>query len=64
MSEDREPPLSDQERKALRLMLERDRRAAWAWSQIRMYSTIIVAVVAAVTVAWDFLKRIAKAAIE
>ncbi len=64
MSDEREPPLTEQERRDLRRMLEQDRRASWAWSTIRVWSTWIVAIVAALTVGWDFLRRLAKAAVE
>ena len=63
-ADEHEPPLSDSERKTLREMMERDRRASWVWSILRVWSTWIVAIVAALTVGWDFLKRIAKAAVE
>ena len=61
---EKEPPLTDGERRAVREMLERDRRASWAWSTLRVWSTWIVAVIAAVTVGWEFLRKIVRAAVE
>ena len=62
--DEREPPLSEDERRALRHMIERDRRAAWLWSTIRVWVTWGAAVGIGLTVMWDTLRRIAKAAIE
>lgn len=56
----KESPLTDAERRELRELLERDRRATWAWSTARVWSTWIVAVIAMMTVGLDFLKRIVK----
>lgn len=64
MTDEREPPLTDSERREVRQMLEQNRRASWAWSTLRVWSTWIVALVAALTVGWDFIRRLAKAAIE
>lgn len=61
--EDREPPLTEQERKAIRQMLERDRRAAWVFSTLRIWATWAAAIGVSITVMWDVLKKIAKAAV-
>lgn len=63
-TEPEDQPLTAGERRKLRDMMMRDARAAWAWSIIRTTALWVSAVVMGVTVGWEFLKRIAKAAIE
>ena len=68
MSDEREAeddqPLTAKERRKLRDMIQRDDRAAWAWSILRTWALWISAMVAGITVGWEFIKRLAKAAVE
>lgn len=57
MAADTEPPLTDEELHRLRQLLQADDRAVWLWSAIKVWSTWIAAVIVAVTLGWDALKR-------
>lgn len=58
-----EPPLTDEERRALRDLIVRDARAKWLMSTLRVWATWIAAVFLAISVGWDSIKRVVKAAV-
>jgi hypothetical protein len=51
------PDLTDDERKALRELLERERRVTWLWSSARTWAVWIAAVVGGLTIGWDSVKK-------
>ena len=56
--EDRE--LQELEIKALRELLEQDRRTRWVWATARTWALWVAAVGAGLTVGYDALKTVAK----
>ena len=56
-SED-DDPLSRNEIRQLRHMLEAEKRAVWLSATIKVYSTWFAALVVALTLGWDFFKKI------
>lgn len=53
-----EPPLSDEELRALRIVMEHDARMAWLWAALRRYATLasgaIVGAYATYDAVWKF----------
>ncbi len=58
-----EPELTQTELKALRSIIESDKRVKWLWSTLRLWALWITAVVAGVTIGWETLGKIVKALI-
>lgn len=55
------PPLTDAELRKLRELLKADERAVWLWGAIKVWATWIAAVVVAVTMGWESLRKIVNA---
>lgn len=55
-------PLTDAEIEKLRKMLTSEERVQWAWATARTWATWIAAVGLGVTVGWDWVVRLVKAA--
>ncbi len=53
-------PLSDEEIKKLRTIIEQDARAKWFWSSLRTWILAISSTIALLTVGLDGLKSIVK----
>jgi len=58
--EQKERPLSDEELRQVRALIEKDKRVLWLWTSLRTYAMWISAVVLGGGVALDFFKRIVK----
>ncbi len=52
-----EPPLTDEELKALRSIIKQDDRRKWLWASIRTKSVWFTAVAGGVTLFWDLVKQ-------
>ena len=61
-SQPHEDPLSDDELKKIRAIIESDSRAKWLWASIRTWATWVAAVVLGITVGWDSLVKLVRAA--
>ena len=57
-TDEEEPQLSPSERRELRQMMERDRRAKWLASTIRVWALWITAVLAALGFGFDAIKKV------
>lgn len=57
-------PLSAEERRKIRSLIEGDERARWMWATIRIWATWVTAVAAAVIVGWDAVKSTIRAAVQ
>lgn len=55
-----ERPLTDEEIREIRAIIEADKRAKWLWANIRTVAIWIAAVLGALMLAWDSLVRIVK----
>lgn len=61
--ERQEPPLSDEELKAMREMIKQDERARWVWSSIRLWSMWLAATVGGLTLTYDTIIRAIRSAV-
>jgi len=59
-----EPPLSDQELKALRLIIRSDDRARWFWSTARIFVTYAAATVTFFAAFWSSIVSTIKKLVE
>lgn len=59
----KERPLSDDEVRKLRDLIEADSRVRWFWASIRTYAVWVSAVVLGLTVGWESLGKILRALI-
>lgn len=62
-TDEEEPQLSPSERRELRQMMERDRRAKWLASTIRVWALWITAVLAALGFGFDAIKKVVRTAV-
>jgi len=60
-ADDEQPaPLSRRELAAIRDLLDRDRRAAWLWSSLRVWALWIAAVLGAWVLGWESLGKLVR----
>ncbi len=61
--EGKEKPLNDEERRQIREIIESDQRAKWLWSSIRVWSLWIAALITGLSMTWDTIVAVIKAAV-
>lgn len=55
-------PLTEAECREIRRIIESDGRARWFWATARTWAVWVAAVVGGLTLGWDFVKKILRAA--
>lgn len=55
--ENKERPLSDEELKYVRNLIEKDKRIAWLWGSLKTYAVWVSAVVLGLGVSFDTLRK-------
>lgn len=55
---ERERPLSDEELRAIRTLLEQDKRVKWLWTSLRTYGLWISGTVLGFSLGFETLKKI------
>jgi hypothetical protein len=56
------PPLTDEEVEKLRELLEHEKRVRWFWSTARTWAVGLAAIIGGVTIGWDTIVKIIRAA--
>lgn len=59
----KQPPLTEDELKYIREVIQQDQRVRWFWSTLKTWSLAILAIVAAGTVGVDLVVKSVKAAL-
>jgi hypothetical protein len=57
----KEPPLTDEEKRLVREFLRQDANVTWLWSTVKVWALWLSAISAAIALSFDHLKRFGRA---